>query len=144
MNIDPYQLICLESRYSSKWIMCQEPDLNWWHEDFQSSALPTELSRPFPTQHPLILVENWGLCQEKGWKGITKSYLGSGIFGIKTLYGSLRLGIIQIQMSKVLLAQSRSCVIYITRLVIREKLFCSDTFVKEESMRKKPDFDLNR
>ena len=24
---------------------CQEPDLNWWHEDFQSSALPTELSR---------------------------------------------------------------------------------------------------
>lgn len=29
--------------------MCQEPDLNWWHEDFQSSALPAELSRPFPT-----------------------------------------------------------------------------------------------
>jgi len=24
-------------------------DLNWWHEDFQSSALPTDLSRPFLT-----------------------------------------------------------------------------------------------
>ena len=32
--------------------MCQEPDLNWWHEDFQSSALPAELSRPFTTHHP--------------------------------------------------------------------------------------------
>lgn len=30
---------------------CQEPDLNWWHEDFQSSALPAELSRPFLTHH---------------------------------------------------------------------------------------------
>ena len=27
--------------------LCQEPDLNWWHEDFQSSALPTELSRQY-------------------------------------------------------------------------------------------------
>ena len=27
--------------------VCQEPDLNWWHKDFQSSALPTELSRLF-------------------------------------------------------------------------------------------------
>ena len=27
--------------------VCQEPDLNWWHKDFQSSALPTELSRRF-------------------------------------------------------------------------------------------------
>ena len=24
---------------------CQDPDLNWRHEDFQSTALPTELSR---------------------------------------------------------------------------------------------------
>jgi hypothetical protein len=31
---------------------CQEPDLNWWNEDFQSSALPTELSRLFPVDHP--------------------------------------------------------------------------------------------
>ena len=28
-------------------VLCQEPDLNRWHEDFQSSALPTELSRLF-------------------------------------------------------------------------------------------------
>jgi hypothetical protein len=33
---------------------CQEPDLNWWHEDFQSSALPTELSRLFPVRHPNV------------------------------------------------------------------------------------------
>jgi hypothetical protein len=26
-------------------INCQDPDLNWRHEDFQSTALPTELSR---------------------------------------------------------------------------------------------------
>lgn len=32
--------------------LCQEPDLNWWHEDFQSSALPTELSWPFLVHHP--------------------------------------------------------------------------------------------
>ena len=25
---------------------CQDPDLNWGHGDFQSPALPTELSRP--------------------------------------------------------------------------------------------------
>ena len=25
--------------------MCQDPDLNWGHGDFQSPALPTELSR---------------------------------------------------------------------------------------------------
>ena len=27
-------------------IQCQDPDLNWGHGDFQSPALPTELSRP--------------------------------------------------------------------------------------------------
>lgn len=26
--------------------------MNWWHEDFQSSALPTELSRPLPAHYP--------------------------------------------------------------------------------------------
>lgn len=26
--------------------LCQDPDLNWGHGDFQSPALPTELSRP--------------------------------------------------------------------------------------------------
>lgn len=42
------------SMYPYTWILtsCQEPDLNWWHEDFQSSALPTELSRLFPVDHP--------------------------------------------------------------------------------------------
>jgi hypothetical protein len=40
--------------YMDTWILtsCQEPDLNWWHEDFQSSALPTELSWLFPVDHP--------------------------------------------------------------------------------------------
>ena len=28
-------------------IWCRDPELNWGHEDFQSSALPTELSRRF-------------------------------------------------------------------------------------------------
>ena len=34
---------------------CQDPDLNWRHEDFQSTALPTELSRLFklPTDFTL-------------------------------------------------------------------------------------------
>ena len=32
----------LDSYYLVK---CQDPDLNWRHEDFQSTALPTELSR---------------------------------------------------------------------------------------------------
>ena len=27
------------------WIMCRRTELNCWHEDFQSSALPTELQR---------------------------------------------------------------------------------------------------
>lgn len=57
MYVDPYQLSCryqfhLWNRYLYKLSMCQEPDLNWWHEDFQSSALPAELSRPSLTHHP--------------------------------------------------------------------------------------------
>ena len=31
----------MDSRFSE----CQDPDLNWGHGDFQSPALPTELSR---------------------------------------------------------------------------------------------------
>ena len=55
---------------------CQEPDLNWWHEDFQSSALPAELSRPFihlsgASSSHFILLDNSGLCQLKKPK---KSY----------------------------------------------------------------------
>jgi hypothetical protein len=42
------------SMYMDTWILtsCQEPDLNWWHEDFQSSALSIELSWLFPVDHP--------------------------------------------------------------------------------------------
>ena len=59
----------MENRYSYKFIMCQEPDLNWWHEDFQSSALPAELSRPFLTRHlnfkRLLKYMSMTLCQLK-------------------------------------------------------------------------------
>ena len=34
--------VCKNSNF--RW--CQDPDLNWGHGDFQSPALPTELSRP--------------------------------------------------------------------------------------------------
>ena len=34
--------------------MCQDPDLNWRHEDFQSTALPTELSRLFIYAHKKV------------------------------------------------------------------------------------------
>ena len=34
--------------------ICQEPDSNWWHEDFQSSALPAELSRPSSIHYPTV------------------------------------------------------------------------------------------
>ena len=34
-------VLSMDSRFSE----CQDPDLNWGHGDFQSPALPTELSR---------------------------------------------------------------------------------------------------
>ena len=50
---------------------CQEPDLNWWHEDFQSSALPPELSRPFPMHH-LHFTRRLGSMSIKRTKGYYK------------------------------------------------------------------------
>ena len=53
MNIypNPSQNICINIYSVDPFFLCQEPDLNWWHEDFQSSALPTELSWPFLVHH---------------------------------------------------------------------------------------------
>ncbi len=41
---------------------CPEPESNQWHEDFQSSALPTELSgqSDLPSQHFVVLCHNIG------------------------------------------------------------------------------------
>lgn len=50
-----------------KSIMYQEPDLNWWHEDFQSSALPAELSRPFSTRRLLHFTKWIGAMSIKNW-----------------------------------------------------------------------------
>ena len=69
----PYQSI-----YTYKFLVCQEPDLNWWHEDFQSSALPAELSRPLMAHHPhshfMTGFKSMSI-KKKDEKGITKSYL---------------------------------------------------------------------
>ena len=37
---------------------CQEPGLNWWHVDFQSTALPTELSRHIYNITAYLLFDN--------------------------------------------------------------------------------------
>lgn len=60
IGVSPYVQIHTDMSRQNRWMdmetwiltSCQEPDLNWWHEDFQSSALPTELSRLFPVDHP--------------------------------------------------------------------------------------------
>ena len=39
------KIIVCTSTYYLNVPKCQDPDLNWRHEDFQSTALPTELSR---------------------------------------------------------------------------------------------------
>lgn len=95
MYVDPdlFSLMNLWNRYSYKLIMCQEPDLNWWHEDFQSSALPAELSRPFVTHHPHFkrLLEYMS-TKKKRRKKITKFDTSPGIswiFQNKTLYVSV-------------------------------------------------------
>lgn len=77
INESGYRFISINlwKRDSTNLIMCQEPDLNWWHEDFQSSALPAELSRPVPMYHPHFIRER-GLCQLTVRKKITKFYLG--------------------------------------------------------------------
>ena len=41
-----------------KIIYCQEPGLNWWHVDFQSTALPTELSRHIYNITAYLLFDN--------------------------------------------------------------------------------------
>ena len=41
-----YQLSHFRSKDPSTLRWCREPDSNWRHRDFQSRALPTELSRP--------------------------------------------------------------------------------------------------
>ena len=46
--------LCLASRCSTTEplpLVCRGPELNWGHLDFQSSALPTELPRPAPSEH---------------------------------------------------------------------------------------------
>ena len=41
-----YQLSHFRSNVATTIRWCREPDSNWRHRDFQSRALPTELSRP--------------------------------------------------------------------------------------------------
>ena len=43
----------LDPAVPGPWAWCREPDSNWRHRDFQSRALPTELSRPWPGPMPL-------------------------------------------------------------------------------------------
>lgn len=58
--------ICMRYEYLSNTLFtCQEPDLNWWHEDFQSSALPTELSRPFSVHHPSRVLVSMSMKRTK-------------------------------------------------------------------------------
>ena len=38
--------------------LCQEPESNWGHKDFQSSALPTELSRLYVSTTVQFYVHN--------------------------------------------------------------------------------------
>lgn len=58
--------ICMRYEYLSNTLFtCQEPDLNWWHEDFQSSALPTELSRPFSVHNPSKVLVSMSMKRTK-------------------------------------------------------------------------------
>src|SRR5665811_218090 len=41
-----YQLSHFRSKTTPARLWCREPESNWRHRDFQSRALPTELSRP--------------------------------------------------------------------------------------------------
>ena len=38
---------------------CRDPELNWGHVDFQSTALPTELSRHLKSPYIILLLWKW-------------------------------------------------------------------------------------
>ena len=50
----------------------QGPGSNWWHEDFQSSALPTELPRHFGIMTlsvmTVLIYTHFAICQAGFWK----------------------------------------------------------------------------
>ena len=126
--------------------MCQEPDLNWWHEDFQSSALPAELSRPFLMHHPHFTRGLGSMSIKiKGRRDITKSYPGPGIsrsskgrlckFQYSYWYGP-RIIQMEIPCSKMLIC---TCIIYITRPI--KKFPIGSVCERVEWMRKITNFE---
>ncbi len=52
---------CRAFRIIKRW--CRDPESNWGHVDFQSTALPTELSRLFSGPH---YYEDGRVCQDNG------------------------------------------------------------------------------
>ena len=105
--------------FGRSFFLCQEPDLNWWHEDFQSSALPTELSRPFPVHYPSRVLVSMSIKGTKKSKSILKlDLVNVRIYGLWITY--LIIGI--------------TCLYYnmfICMNGIKSKEVSSDPFVKE-------------
>lgn len=135
MYVDPYQLICRIDTHTNS--LCVRNQI-WTGDTRIFSPLLYHLSYPDHSRCIIfILLEDLGLCQLKEWKGITKSYPGPVIFWIfkrKTFEVSVRImrwignRIIQMEIScsKMFIC---TCIIY--HIVIREKHFRSDPFVKE-------------
>ena len=47
---------------TSWFVWCRGPESNWGHEDFQSSALPTELPRHLLQKYPACKCKKWIIC----------------------------------------------------------------------------------